>query len=274
MQTVQWNHLTLSRLILGSNPFSGFSHQSPQTDWDMRSYFTSAKIKETLRQAEAVGISTLLARSDYHVMRMLLEYREEGGQLQWFAQTCPEVGSHEACILRAHAYGAVACHLHGGVMDSAYAQGKLDGGLRPEAVQPALDLARAKGMLAGIAAHNHRVIEWAELNLDLDYYLCCYYNPSPRDERPEHIAGVSEVYLEEDRRVMTDLIQTLSKPVVHYKIMAAGRNDPKEAFAYAAAKMRPQDAVCVGIYPKDKPSMLEENARLLEESLEAVAVAV
>ena len=268
MQTVQWNHLTVSRLILGSNPFSGFSHQSPQTDWDMRRFFTSARIKETLRQAEAVGVNTLLARTDYHVMRMLLEYREEGGALQWFAQTCPEVGSHVACIQRAHAYGAVACHLHGGVMDNAYAQGKLDD------VQPALDLARSKGMLAGIAAHNHHVIEWAERNLDLDYYLCCYYNPSRRDERPEHIPGVSEVYLEADRQVMTDLIQTLSKPVVHYKIMAAGRNDPGEAFAYAASRMRPQDIVCVGVYPKDKPDMLAEDARLLEESLEAVALVI
>jgi len=268
MDTVQFQHLTVSRLILGSNPFSGFSHQSPQTDQDMRHYFTTARIKQTLRQAESLGVNTLIARTDFHVMRMLMEYRDEGGTLQWFAQTCPEVGSHEACILRAEDHGAKACHLHGGVMDNAFAQGKLDD------VQPALDLIRSRGMLAGIAAHNHRVIEWAEEHLDLDYYLCCYYNPTNRDQNPEHVAGATEYYLESDRRLMTDLIPRLSKPVVHYKILAAGRNDPKEAFAFAASKMRSNDAVCVGIYPKDNPEILAEDARLLEESLAKVAQAV
>ena len=267
METVQFQHLSVSRFILGSNPFSGFSHQSPETDQVMKRYFTTSRIKETLRQAESLGVNTLIARTDYHVMRMLLEYREEGGSLQWFAQTCPEVGSHEACILRADAYGAKACHLHGGVMDNAYAQGNLDD------VQPALDLIRSKGMLAGIAAHNHHVIAWAEENLDLDYYLCCYYNPTNRSANPEHVPGATEYYLESDRRAMTDLIPQLSKPVVHYKIMAAGRNDPQEAFAFAASKMRANDAVCVGIYPKDNPHILRDDVRLLEENLIKVAQA-
>lgn len=264
MLYVQICNVTVSRLILGSNPFSGFSHQSPEVDMAMRRFFTTNAIKATLREAEELGINTFIARTDFHIMRMLLEYRDEGGQIQWFAQTCPEVGSHTACIERAAAYGAKAVHLHGGVMDYQFAQGKLDD------VQPALDLIRSKGMLAGIAAHNHRVIEWAERNLDLDYYMCCYYNPDPRDKRAEHKAGAEEQYLEEDRKAMTDLIQTLSKPVIHYKILAAGRNDPAEAFAFAASKMRANDAVCVGVYPKDKPGMLREDARLLEESLARV----
>jgi hypothetical protein len=262
MQYVQFEQVNVSRLILGSNPFSGFSHQSPEVDQAMRHYFTTARIKSILHEAEGLGINTLIARADYHVIRMLLEYRDEGGTLQWFAQTCPEVGSHEVSILRAWQNGAKACHLHGGVMDYAFAQGLLDD------VQPALDLIRARGMLAGIAAHNHRVIEWAEEHLDLDYYLCCYYNPSPRDENAAHIPGAPEQYLEKDRQLMTDLIQRLSKPVVHYKIMAAGRNDPRQAFAFAASKMRANDAVCVGVYPKVGPDMLRQDANLLEESLQ------
>jgi hypothetical protein len=149
-------------------------------------------------------------------------------------------------------------------MDNLFAQGQLD------EIPPALDLIRQKGMLAGIAAHNHRVIEWAEEHLDVDYYLCCYYNPSPRDENAAHVPGAAEQYLEKDRQSMTDLIPNLSRPVVHYKIMAAGRNDPKEAFAFAASRMRANDAVCVGIYPKDNPAILREDVRLLEESLQPV----
>ena len=79
-------------------------------------------------------------------------------------------------------------------MDYVFAQGKLDD------VQPALDLIREKGMLAGIAAHNPKVMTWAEEHLDLDYYLCSYYNPTPRDENAEHVTARMEKYLEEDRR--------------------------------------------------------------------------
>ncbi len=261
MQSVLFVNLKVSRLILGSNPFSGFSHQSPEKDWEMRHYYSSANIHKVLFQAEGLGINTLIARTDYHVMRMLLEYRDQGGMLQWFAQTCPEVGDHQACILRAHSYGAKAVHLHGGVMDYLYAQQKMD------EVQPALDFIREKGMLAGIAAHNPGVIEWAEEHLDLDYYLTCYYNPTPRDEHAAHNPHAAEQYLEEDRLAMTDLIQTLSRPAIHYKILAGGRNDPQQAFAFAASKMRRNDVVCVGVYPKDNPDQLKEDVEFLEENL-------
>ena len=265
MQYVQMKQTSVSRFIIGSNPFSGFSHQSPQNDWAMRHYFTNARIKETLHEAETLGVNTVIARTDFHVMRLLFEYWDEGGSLQWFAQTCPEVGSHAACIQRASAFGAKACHLHGGVMDNAFAQGKLDD------VQPALDLCREKGMLAGIAAHNPHVIEWAEEHLDLDYYMCCYYNPERRDEHAEHNPNSPEQYLEEDRQAMTNLFAQLSRPVIHYKIMAAGRNNPQAAFAFAASHLRPNDAVCVGIYQKDNPGILRQDVQLLEESLAAVA---
>jgi hypothetical protein len=261
MQYVQIKHLQVSRFILGSNPFSGFSHQDVEKDVEMRHYFSTNRIKAVLREAEELGVNTLIGRSDFHVMRMLMEYRDEGGKLQWLAQTCPEVGSHEVCIQRAYNYGACAVHIHGGVMDNLFAQGTLD------EIQPALDLVREKGMLAGIAAHDHRVIEWAEEHLDLDYYLCCYYNPARRDVHAAHDPEETEYYLEEDRRAMTDLIQKLSRPVVHYKILAAGRNQPAAAFAFAASKMRANDAVCVGIYPKDQPGILAEDVNLLLKNL-------
>ncbi len=264
MLYAQIKNISVSRFILGSNPFSGFSHQSPETDHAMRHYFAAEKIKAVLREAESLGVNTIIARTDFHMLRLMMEYRDEGGTLQLFAQTCPEVGSHEVCIERAFNYGAKACHIHGGVMDNLFAQGRLD------EIPPAIERIHEKGMLAGIAAHNHHVIEWAEEHLDVDYFLCCYYNPSPRDKRAEHVAGVTEYYLEEDRQAMTDLIPQLSRPVVHYKIMAAGRNDPQAAFAFAASKMRLNDVVCVGIYPKDNPGILAEDVRLLEESLRVV----
>jgi len=258
MEYVQLKSLSVSQLILGSNPFSGFSHQDVRTDQEMMRYFTTQRIKQTLRQAETLGINTLIARMDHHVVRFLLEYWDEGGTIQWFAQTCPEVGDHHTCVSRAISGGAKACHIHGGVMDHLFAQNRL------AEIPPVIQMIRDHGLLAGIAAHNPKVIEWADSNLEVDYYMCSYYNASHRDERAEYISGMEEWFLEEDRRIMTNLIQQLSHPVVHYKVMAAGRNDPAEALKVVARSMRPGDMVCIGIFPKEIPYMLKENVELLQ----------
>jgi hypothetical protein len=250
--------LRLSRLLLGSNPFSGFSHQGLERDERMVRHYSVARIKQALFEAERLGISGLVARTDFHVMRMLVEYRDDGGKLQWLAQTCPEVGDAEACARRAARGGAVACHIHGGVMDQLVAQG------RGAEAAGAIALIRSLGMKAGIAGHVPAVFQWAEAHLDVDYYLCCYYNPTPRANDPEHVHGAVEEYRDDDRRAMTDLVQTLSRPVIHYKILAAGRNDPAEAFAYCRSRMREHDLACIGVFTGDDPHMLETDVRLFE----------
>jgi hypothetical protein len=261
MDRVTFGNIRLSRLILGSNPFSGFSHQSADVDLAMRRYYTADRIKRTIREAESVGVNTILARTDYHIIRLLLEYWDEGGAVQWFAQTCPEVGDHAACVNRAAAGGAKACHIHGGLMDYLFAQKRLD------EIPAVVRMIKDKGMLAGIAAHNPDVIRWAESNLDLDYTMCSYYKSDRRDERAEHVSGMEEWFLDDDRRTMTALIQTLSRPAIHYKVMAAGRNDPADAFRHVAAALRPSDAVCIGVFTRDYPNMLRQNAELLQNAL-------
>ena len=251
----------VSRLILGGNPFSGFSHQGIDRDKDMTDYYTVDKIKATLRDAEDIGVNTFLGRADRHIVRTLLEYRNEGGSIQWFAQTCPEMQSIGRSIEDAIGGGASAAYVHGGVMDFLLANDGLDD------VPPAIKLIRDAGLPAGIAGHNPRVFEWAEEHLDVDFYMCSYYNAAHRDENAEHIHGRPEWFNPEDRDIMTSLIATLSKPVIHYKILAAGRNDPAEAFAFTARHLRSQDAVCVGIHTKDKPRMLREDAELFLRSI-------
>ena len=71
---------------------------------------------------------------------------------------------------------------------------------------------------------------------------------------------------------MTTLIRRLSRPVIHYKVFAAGRNDPAEAFKVVAQTMRPDDMVCIGVYTKDHPDMLREDAELFEAQRQAAAM--
>lgn len=257
--TVKIGNLEISRLILGGNPFSGNSHQGPERDREMVRYFTTARIKEIFREAEALGVKTFLGRADKHIVRVLWEYWDEGGAIQWIAQTCPEFGSPLNGVNAAIRGGAHAVYIHGGQMDFLLANNRLD-----EAVA-AIERVKEAGLPVGIAAHTPKPHLWANENISLDFHMCSYYNPSPRDKVAAHHAGKSEVYDPADRDSMTATIPCLKAPAIHYKIFAAGRSDPAESFAFVRAHLRPQDAVCVGVYPKDKPDMLAEDLRLFEE---------
>lgn len=262
LRNIQIGKLSISRTIIGGNPFSGFAHQTPQRSIDMKRWYTVARIKDALRQAEALGINTHISRADHHVMRYLMEYWDEGGKIQWFAQTCPELGTIDRGIENAIAGNASACYIHGGVMDNLLANNGLD------QVPPAINKIHKAGIPAGIAGHNPEVFRWAErTTLPVDFYMCSYYNSAHRDKHAEHITGMAEWFDDKDRDEMVATIKGLSKPAIHYKVLAAGRNKPQEALLFVAKHLRPQDAVCVGVFTGDKADMLAENLRILEECL-------
>jgi len=255
--TVNLGDLSVSRMIIGGNPFSGFSHQGSRRDDEMRDYYTAERIIDTLRRAEQAGISTAILRDDQHIRDILTRYWSEGGTIQWIAQTCPERGIQTSHVDDAINSGAKAVFIHGGMMDHLLATDQLD------VLPAAIDHARRAGLSVGVAGHDPRVFRWAEAHLDVDFYMCSYYTPTSRGETPSHDSDTEEWFYSDDRDAMVETIATLSKPAIHYKVMAAGRNDPVEAFAFAAAHLRPQDAVCVGYYVKDHPNAMEENLRAL-----------
>lgn len=254
----------ISRLLIGGNPFSGFSHRGTDTDNRMRHYFTTERIKEELRRAEALGVTTHVGRADHHIMRILMEYWDQGGKIQWIAQTCPELGPTMQGARNGIQGGAIATFVHGGRMDWLYANNQLD-----EAVQAVAEIRKA-GLAAGIAGHKPEIFDWALENLDADFFMCCYYNPTDRSKKAEHVHGAVETFHPDDRDAMMERIQRLPKPVIHYKVLAAGRTDPKAAFDYVARHLRPQDAVCIGIFSADKPDMLAEDVAILRDCLRAV----
>ena len=115
--------LQVSRLVVGGNPISGFSHGTPARDKAMFDYFTAENCKRLLRRCEECGVNTAFLRADNHVIRLLHEYWNEGGRIQWVAQTVPgedPVGN----IKKAHRFGAKGIYLHGGTMEAFFAKGE------------------------------------------------------------------------------------------------------------------------------------------------------
>jgi hypothetical protein len=102
-------------MTIGGNPFSGFSHQNAQRDAEMLDYYSVARVKQTLADCEAAGINTCCLRTDAHIWRMLREYRNDGGRIQWIAQMGVGADEYKANVNQAVANGAIAYYIHGGV---------------------------------------------------------------------------------------------------------------------------------------------------------------
>ncbi len=77
--------LEVSRLILGSNPFYGYSHASRQLDQHMREWGTPDHVCAALEEAERSGITTFQTNGDARAISDIRQHRERGGKLQVIA---------------------------------------------------------------------------------------------------------------------------------------------------------------------------------------------
>ena len=269
LPTVLFGKTEITRLIIGGNPFSGNSHVSRQLDGEMMDFFTCDKIKETLFRSMECGINTVQLRGDKHIVRMLREFRAEGGNLHWIAQTTPESFSFEANIQQMAAVGAVAIYHHGTVTDALFKEGNYDEIIRR------LGIIRKTGLPVGLGTHMPQVIEYAEAHhWDIDFYMACVYNLSRIDRVSSAITGKSneeEPFFEEDIPVMYKTIRSTDKPCIAFKILGATRRcqsqeTVKAAFLEAYQNIKKIDVVNVGVYPKDI-DQVSLNAGYAEEGI-------
>ena len=244
----------MTRLIVGGNPFSGNSHVNGEMDEAMRDFFTTARIKETLFRCEECGINTMQMRGDDHIMRLVREYRAEGGSMKWIAQTASEFRSYEGNVSKIKAAGADAIYHHGTTTDSLFKAGEY------EELKRRLAVIRASGLPVGLATHMPQVITYAEEHRwDVDFYMGCVYNLSRVDRVSSAITGIAnagEPFFEEDIPLMYEVIRKAGKPCLAFKILGATRrcqtqDTVRAAFDEAFREIKSTDGVIVGMYPRD-----------------------
>ncbi|MBM4033410.1 MAG: hypothetical protein FJ291_16730 [Planctomycetes bacterium] len=252
----------VSRIAVGGNPFSGIGHQDAALDKAMKDYYTVARIKDTLFQCEELGINTAFMRADAHIMRMLREYWNEGGKIQWFAQHAPEHRNWLDNIKSAKGAGATGIYIQGGLTDTLQEAGKLDG------LREALTLLRQLRVVSGLAGHQPKThLDCQTMGLDYDFHMVCFYNLTGRRGKVDVADPNAERYRAEDRKAAANLLRDLKRPCVAYKIMGAGRNDPREAISYAVRHLKPTDIVCIGFFPKHRPNEVRDDIEIFCEAL-------
>lgn len=241
----------VSRMTIGGNPFSGHSHQGAQRNVEMMDYYSAARIKQTLADCAAAGINTCCLRTDAHICRMLREFRNEGGRIQWIAQMGAEAAEYKSNVNQAVANGAVAYYIHGNDTDTFYRDKRLDG------IAEMINYIHDKGIPAGVAGHSPEAhLAVYEAGIPADFHVVCFYNCGALHP------GKGDLFNPADPAKAVEAIRKIRKPCIAYKILGAGRVPAPQAFTFAFANIKPTDAVNVGMFTKDNPRMVQENVEL------------
>ncbi len=266
---IQLGRARVSRLICGCNPIFGNSHTSKALDREMIDYFTYANIKAMLRDCEAQGVNTFQCVANMFCERLLHEYWNEGGTIQWIGQTDSQQENLIANVRVAARYHPVGLYHHGTRTGNLWRTGRID------ELKPLIEEIQSLGVAAGVGAHFPEIIEYCEeKDWGVDFYMASFYNvykTSTGWRESYVVSGVrtEETYDDADRERMARTIRATGKPCLAFKILGAGRHAStadarRRAFEFAFSHIKPEDAVVVGMFPKHAPQVAE-NAALVRD---------
>lgn len=249
MPKIKLGTLEVSRMILGSNPFWGYSHKNSELDKQMREHHTDERISQILDEAASCGVTALASPPDKRWVDLYARYLAGGGKLKiWIGQCHGEPANMEKEIDIAAKGGAKAIFIQGHRVEQQFDLGKWD------VLKGWLERIRGHGLPAGLAAHYPEIhLEAEKRKLPADFYYQCFFNVSKSGD-----------WSDRERALAVETIRQIEKPVIAYKILGAGRLDAKPAFEYAFEKIRRKDGACVGIFSGNAIDQIRENAILTE----------
>ena len=250
----------ISRLVLGTNPFYGFSHYNNNYSTIMQEYYTPDKVCDVMHQANRFGINAFNYVQLGRAQQDLERFQAEGGKFHLVVQCLTDVET---------VYKAVkpfAIYKQGEAVDKAWQNGEMD------EIKEWCKRARDLGVVVGVGSHKPEVLAYVEeQGWDVDFYAGCVYN---RTRTPEEWKKVlngellempQEIYLRSDPPRMYKVMRQTKKPCFAFKILAAGRLSQREmdqAYQTAFESIKPTDGVFVGIFPRVHDEIRENVERV------------
>ncbi|MHC4742244.1 MAG: hypothetical protein ACYS8Z_10045 [Planctomycetota bacterium] len=247
--------LEVSRIICGGNLINGFAHSRDliYVSELLRNYFTDDKIMQTWGLCEENGINTMIstvnsphANGKDPTLRVIEKYRNNrGGEIQWLAQCFPQANDFSR-IKIAGDNGADGAFIQGQMGDLWATQGRVD------LLAKAVDYIKENGMVAGVACHNiAAAIELEKAGVPVDFYMKTlhddnYWTATPKEERSPKggLPGHDNMWCTQAEKTIR-FMETVKKPWIAYKVLAAGAIHPREGFEYAF--QNGADFACVGM---------------------------
>ncbi len=258
LPTVDFCGFETTRLLIGANPFGGFSHQSKERDEAMRAYHSPERILETWDRAWKAGINSFVTNNETpHVIDTVHRYLEADGPMRWIAQvSCRTLPSMEAALEAVAAAGCKIMYFHGGLVDDLYRKKE------EQSLRKWTNFARELGLKVGVAGHDVDDHYWIDAMNLVDFHVVPFFNCGS-----VHSSFGGERFQLDDVYEAVKLINALRKPCIAYKVLGAGRIDAAMGFDFALRHIKPGDVINVGMNRADNDSMVEENAGLFRTLL-------
>ena len=242
-------NMSASKLILGGNLLSGYVHSRDliYVSSLVLHYHQKERIFRTLMLAEQSGIDTLL--SNPVVMPLMKEYWKEGyGKIQFISDCAGldytdgvramEFDKYLGIVKGAIDEGATACYIQGETADYYMANNQ------PDKLVRVMDLIRENGLPVGIGAHKIETVrKCVELGLEHDFWMKTLHTHNYWSAG--HPTWHDNMYCFDPEETIA-FMETLEKPWIAFKTLAAGAIRPEEAFSYAFNSGA--DFLCVGMY--------------------------
>jgi hypothetical protein len=253
--------LNVTRLFLGCNQVSGYSH-SRDLDYVsrlMQEYQTDERVLSTWQLAEEQGINTVLSDPFDKPVRIMKRYRKErGGKIQWISEVHPSKDYYDIRLADMKENLAQvldnepnALYVQGGVTDSFVDRGLLD------ELGEALELMKKSGLPSGLGAHSVETPKaCVKAGIQPDFFMKTYHaddywSATPRAQRreflvdsdsPDNHDNIWDIRPEATREFMA----TFQKPWIAFKVMAAGAIPPEKGFRFAF--QGGADFICAGMF--------------------------
>jgi hypothetical protein len=239
-------NVSLSRLFIGGNLIGGWAHSRDLAYASklFTSYNTEAKVFETLDLAIACGINTI--QLDPACWPVVTKYNQERStkiQTMVCIPLAEDKAKMKEAIQRQIDLGATLLYSHGGVTDAFM----MNGG-RIEVIAQMVELIKAQGVPAGVGGHSLNMPMACEReNVNPDFYVKTfhidrYWSATPKERRVEydwmrgnasdHNANNDNMWCNNPEETAA-FMETVAKPWVAFKVMAAGGIPPRLAFPYA-----------------------------------------
>jgi len=253
----QIEKLSVSRLMIGTNWFLGFSHTSQAQDRMIREAVDAKRVADILEVAMNAGVDTLYGmRPEPKLIEGVAEAEQRTGR-KCILISIPSfptggdaasLGEVERIVDGYAALGVSICMPHQATTDAFVNRRtrSLAG------IEPILAAIRARGMLPGLSTHMPETPIYADsTGLDVATYIQIY-----------NAAGfLMQIEVDWVQR----MIWNAKKPVITIKPLAAGRLPPLVGLAFSWATLRPIDMVCVGVMtPYETEEVIELSLALLE----------
>lgn len=235
--------VSLSRLIVGSNWFLGYSHVSSAKDRFIQHYQTRRNIVEILTVFMNAGIDTVMGPAEPLLCDAVAEAQDRSGREAKLILTPqfnvlpggPSDNEPERVLDRCKERGALFCMPHQCVTDRLV--DRLQNVIRD--IDRYTKMIRDRGMIPGLSTHMPETILIADsTDADVEAYIQVY-----------NAAGfLMQVEVDWAMRVIRDA----RKPVMTIKPLAAGRLIPPVGLAFVWNTIRDQDMVTIGTTTPDE----------------------